>query len=123
MGSTSHILGFDLVYGGTLLLETSFILILIGALIWIVIMRKLTNQLSLQFLGGQTFKTKKILESIGDKLKHQELTILQAEKMLEKIGNNNLENTPDTLEGSLGLAISTLRNKLESLRKHESIQN
>jgi len=123
MGSTSHILGFDLISGGDLLLETSFILLFIGALIWIMIMRKLTNQLSLQFLGGQTFKTKKILESIGDKLKSQELTIIQAEKMLEKIGNNALENTSDTLEGSLGLAITTLRSKLESLRKQESKQS
>jgi hypothetical protein len=123
MGSTSHILGFDLISGGNLLLETSFILLFIGALIWIMIMRKLTNQLSLQFLGGQTFKTKKILESIGDKLKSQELTIIQAEKMLEKIGNNALENTSDTLEGSLGLAITTLRSKLESLRKQESKQS
>ena len=123
MGSTSHILGFGLVSGGNLLLEASFILLFIGALIWIAIMRKLTNQLSLQFLGGQTFKTKKILKSLGDKLKSQELTIVQAEKMLEKIGNNALENASDTLEGSLGVAITTLRSKLESIRKQESKQN
>jgi PAS domain S-box-containing protein len=86
-------------------------------------MRKLANQLSVQFLGGQTFKTKKILKSISDKLKTQESTIIQAEKMLEKIGNNALENTNDILEGSLGVAIITLQSKLESLRKHESQQN
>ena len=124
MGSTSHILGFDLVIsGGNLLLETSFILLFIGALIWISTMRKLANQLSHQFLGTQTYKTRKVLKGLGDKLKSQELTIQQAEKELEKMGNNSLENIDNLLEGPLGVAITTLRSKLELLRKQESKQN
>jgi len=124
MVSASHILGFDLILsGGNLLLETSFILLFIGALIWISTMRKLASQLSQQFLGAQTYKTKKILKSLGDKLKSQELTIQQAEKELEKIGTNSFENIDNILEGPLGEAITTLRSKLESLRKQESKQD
>jgi PAS domain S-box-containing protein len=124
MATTSFILGFALIIsGGNLLLEICFVLLLIGAMIWIGIVRKLTNQLSHQFLGGQAFPTKKILKIIGDKLKSQELTIHQAEIMLEKMGDTYQENSEDTIEGPLGVAITTLRNKLYSLRKQESKQN
>ena len=84
---------------------------------------ELANQLSHQFLDGQTYKTKKILEGLGKKIKSQELTIRQAEKELEKLGNNSLENIDNVLEGSLGVAITTLRSKLDSLRKQESKQH
>jgi PAS domain S-box-containing protein len=124
MGSTLDILGLALFLSAVdLLLEVSFILLFMGALIWIVAVIKLANRLSLKFLSGQTYKTKKILKGLGARLESQELTIQQAERELEKMGNNSLEVTGTVLEGPLGVAVTTLRNKLDTLRKQESKQN
>src|SRR5437762_1154144 len=109
MGSISQILGFALVLTNvSLLAEVALILFLVGALVWITTVIKSANQLSHQFLGGQSYKTKKVLNGLADKLKVQELTIQQAEKELGKLGDNSLENNGNAIEGPLGVAITTL---------------
>jgi PAS domain S-box-containing protein len=124
MMSFLQVLGFALVITrGNLLVEVSFLVIFILALIWIITVQKLAKGLALQFLDGQTYKTKKILKNLADKLKLQESTIQQAEKALEKLGDNSQEFEGAVIEGPLGLAIKSLHDKLDSLRMNESKQN
>jgi PAS domain S-box-containing protein len=124
MASASHIPCFVVVLsGGTVLFDATLILFFIGALIWLITVKKLAHRLSQQVLGTQTYKTKQILNGLADKVKSQELTTRQAEKELEKMGDINVEYSETVIDGSLGLAITTLRNKLELIRKQESKQN
>jgi PAS domain S-box-containing protein len=107
---------------GDLLFEVSVFALLLTAILWIVSTISLANRASRQFSIGHLYQAKKIFNSLANKLKSQESIITQAEKELEIIGSNLATNGTD-LEGPLGIAITTLRQRIEGLRKSESIQN
>jgi PAS domain S-box-containing protein len=108
---------------GGQLIEIGLFIFLIATSVWVFSTLRLVNRFSSQFSIGKVYRTKLILTGLANKLQLQESIIAQASRELDRIGSDSLGTAGKVIEGPLGSAITTLRSRIEVLRKSESTQS